>query len=93
MAGAPLPPGEVTRLLGAWGGGDRAAADRLFALLYEELRRIAHRALADQRHEDLAEDPAIGAGGVAWIERAIAAQDRAGTGDRFATMEKEGWEG
>lgn len=33
------------------GGGDRAAADRLFALLYEELRRIAHRALADQRHE------------------------------------------
>ncbi len=36
---------------GAWGGGDRAAADRLFALLYEELRRIAHRALADQRHE------------------------------------------
>ena len=51
MAGASLPPGEVTRLLGAWGGGDRAAADRLFALLYEELRRIAHRALADQRHE------------------------------------------
>lgn len=51
MAGATPPPGEVTRLLGAWGGGDRAAADRLFALLYEELRRIAHRALADQRHE------------------------------------------
>lgn len=50
-AGIALPPGEVTRLLGAWGGGDRAAADRLFALLYEELRRIAHRALADQRHE------------------------------------------
>lgn len=50
-AGVPLPPGEVTRLLGAWGGGDRAAADRLFALLYEELRRIAHRALADQRRE------------------------------------------
>lgn len=49
--GVAHPPGEVTRLLGAWGGGDRAAADRLFALLYEELRRIAHRALADQRHE------------------------------------------
>lgn len=47
----PLPPGEVTRLLGAWGGGDLAAADRLFALLYEELRRIAHRALGDQRDE------------------------------------------
>ena len=50
-AGEPARPGEVTHLLGAWGGGDRAAADRLFAILYEELRRIAHRALADQRHE------------------------------------------
>ena len=50
-AEAPFAPGEVTRLLGAWGGGDRAAADRLFGLLYEELRRIAHRALADQRQE------------------------------------------
>ncbi len=49
--GVPAPPGEVTLLLGAWGGGDRVAADRLFALLYDELRRIAHRALADQRHE------------------------------------------
>ena len=45
------PTGEVTRLLSAWGAGDRAAADRLFALLYEELRRLAHRALTDQRHE------------------------------------------
>ncbi len=51
VAGEPARPGEVTLLLGAWGSGDRAAADRLFALLYEELRRIAHRALADQRHE------------------------------------------
>jgi len=50
-SGAPPPPGEVTRLLGAWGNGDRAAADRLFALLYDELRRIAHRALADQHDE------------------------------------------
>ncbi len=49
--GEPGSPGDVTRLLGAWGGGDRAAADRLFALLYDELRRIAHRALADQRNE------------------------------------------
>ncbi len=44
-------PGEVTRLLSAWGAGDRDAADRLFGLLYDELRRIAHRALADQRKE------------------------------------------
>jgi len=43
--------GEVTQLLAAWGGGDRVAADRLFALLYDELRRVAHRALADQHNE------------------------------------------
>lgn len=49
--GPPPPPGEVTRLLGAWGDGDRAAADRLFAVLYDELRRIARRALADQHDE------------------------------------------
>jgi len=50
-AAEPAGAGEVTRLLGAWGGGDRAAADRLFELLYDELRRLAHRALADQRQE------------------------------------------
>ena len=45
--------------------------------------------------DDLLRDisTAIGEGGVAWIERALAAQSRAGTGDRFVTMEKEGWEG
>jgi len=43
--------GEVTRLLAGWRAGDRAAADRLFALVYDELRRVAHRALADQRNE------------------------------------------
>jgi nitrogen fixation protein NifX len=34
---------------------------------------------------------AMSAGGVAWIERAIAAQTKAE--DRFAGMEAEGWEG
>jgi RNA polymerase sigma factor (TIGR02999 family) len=43
--------GEVTRLLADWRAGDRAAADRLFAIVYDELRRVAHRALADQRNE------------------------------------------
>jgi nitrogen fixation protein NifX len=32
-------------------------------------------------------------GGVAWIDRAIAAQAKANAGDRFAAMENEGWEG
>ncbi len=44
-------PGEVTVLLAAWSAGDRVAGDRVFALLYDELRRVARRALADQRQE------------------------------------------
>lgn len=44
----PAEAGEVTGLLGARLEGDRAAADRIFAILHEELRRSAHFALADQ---------------------------------------------
>lgn len=36
---------------------------------------------------------AMSDGGVAWIDRAIAAQDRAKSEDRFAAMESEGWDG
>jgi nitrogen fixation protein NifX len=36
---------------------------------------------------------AMNEGGVAWIDRAVAAQARAGAEDRFAAMEDEGWEG
>jgi nitrogen fixation protein NifX len=36
---------------------------------------------------------AISAGGVAWIDRAIAAQAKAKEENRFAAMEEEGWEG
>jgi nitrogen fixation protein NifX len=32
-------------------------------------------------------------GGVAWIDRALAAQAKAKAEDRFASMEEEGWEG
>ena len=32
-------------------------------------------------------------GGVAWVDRAIAAQTRAAATDRFAAMEDEGWQG
>jgi len=37
--------GAITRLLSAARDGDRDAADRLFALVYRELRQIAHRQL------------------------------------------------
>ena len=39
-----LPPThELTQLLNAWSEGDRAALDKLTPLVYEELRRLAHR--------------------------------------------------
>ena len=37
--------GEVTLLIGRAREGDRGAFDRIFELLYPELRRIAHRRL------------------------------------------------
>jgi RNA polymerase sigma factor (TIGR02999 family) len=45
------PPGreEITLLLEAWSGGDAAAFDRLFDLLYPELRRAADRAMRGER--------------------------------------------
>jgi RNA polymerase sigma-70 factor (ECF subfamily) len=36
-------PEEVTRLLEAWSNGDQSAFDKLVPLVYEELRRLAHR--------------------------------------------------
>lgn len=39
------PPAEITQLLRAHAGGDLRAVDRLFALVYDDLRSIAHRHL------------------------------------------------
>jgi RNA polymerase sigma factor (TIGR02999 family) len=41
-----LPAAEVTQLLAALAGGDRAALDRLFSLVYDELKRLASAQLA-----------------------------------------------
>jgi RNA polymerase sigma-70 factor (ECF subfamily) len=42
-------PGEVTSLLQAWGQGDANAGERLFPLVYDELRRQARRYLRGER--------------------------------------------
>lgn len=42
---------EITELLVAWRGGDRAVLDRLLPLVYEELRHIAHRRLRPERDD------------------------------------------
>lgn len=43
--------GDVTTLLAAWAAGDRHALDRLMPLVYDELRRLAHRELRGERAE------------------------------------------
>ena len=42
-------PGGATRLLVAWGTGDRNALDEMLPLVYEELRRLAANYLARER--------------------------------------------
>jgi RNA polymerase sigma factor (TIGR02999 family) len=43
MDGEAPARGEITGLLMAWRAGDRSAFDRLFGLLYDELRLLARR--------------------------------------------------
>ncbi|MBI4903673.1 MAG: sigma-70 family RNA polymerase sigma factor [Acidobacteria bacterium] len=42
-------PEEITSLLLEWNGGDRDALDRLIPLVYDELRRLAHRHMRRER--------------------------------------------
>lgn len=42
-------PNEVTRLLLNWSNGDRAALDKLVPLVYDELRRLAHHYMLQER--------------------------------------------
>ena len=49
MMPAPNSQGEVTRLLIASREGDTEAFDRLFGIVYDELRRVAHNRLRHER--------------------------------------------
>ena len=49
MEGVPLQREEISELLKAWSGGDREAAERFMPLIYDELRRQAHRYLGRER--------------------------------------------
>ncbi|HEV7799213.1 MAG TPA: ECF-type sigma factor, partial [Pyrinomonadaceae bacterium] len=44
-----LNANDLTGLLIEWGQGDRAALDRLTPLVYDEIRRLAHRAMQRER--------------------------------------------
>lgn len=50
---------DITGLLIAWGGGDRSALDRLMPLVYEELRRLAHRQMRRERPGDTFQTTAL----------------------------------
>jgi RNA polymerase sigma factor (TIGR02999 family) len=43
------PDGDVTALLIAWSEGDESALDRLTPIVYEELRRLAHKHMVRER--------------------------------------------
>ena len=51
--------GEVTLLIGAARAGDRGAFDRIFELLYPELRQVARRRLARGSRDGLMETTAL----------------------------------
>lgn len=46
-----IPESDITLLLTAWSSGNHGARDELFGMLYRDLHRLAHRALADQPNE------------------------------------------
>ncbi|MGA8432705.1 MAG: sigma-70 family RNA polymerase sigma factor [Candidatus Sulfotelmatobacter sp.] len=43
------PPSQVTKLLQGWRAGERSAPDELLPLVYDELRRLAHHYLRNER--------------------------------------------
>jgi len=45
-------PEEITGLLLDWGNGDKTALDRVIPLVYQELRRLAHRQMRRERAGD-----------------------------------------
>jgi RNA polymerase sigma factor (TIGR02999 family) len=42
-------PNEITQMLGQWSGDNPEALDELMPLVYDELRRMAHRHMAGER--------------------------------------------
>lgn len=46
---ASISPHHITELLAQWSDGNQAALDQLYPLVYEELRRMAHRFMGRER--------------------------------------------
>ncbi len=50
---------EITQLLQAWSGGDRAALDRLIPLVYDELHRLAHSYMSREHSDQILQTTAL----------------------------------
>src|SRR5213593_3413559 len=53
------PPQKITQLLLAWRHGDQTALDQLMPLVYQELRRLAHRFMKEERPGRLLQSTAL----------------------------------
>ena len=52
-------PGEITRLLAEWSGGNQAALDHLVPIVYDELRRLASNYMRGERPGHLLQTTAL----------------------------------
>ena len=52
-------PEEISRLLIAWGDGDKAALEELTPLVYEELHRLAHNYMSRERSDHTLQTTAL----------------------------------
>jgi RNA polymerase sigma factor (TIGR02999 family) len=59
MALLPGSSNQVTQLLIRWSQGDNAACEKLFPLVYDELRRLARRCLAGERPDHTLQSTAL----------------------------------
>lgn len=50
---------EITGMLMAWSNGDREALDKLTPLIYDELRRLAHRFMRRERRDHTLQSTAL----------------------------------
>lgn len=55
----PATSNQVTQLLIRWSHGDKAACEKLFPLVYDELRRLARRFLAKERPDHTLQSTAL----------------------------------
>lgn len=54
-----LPPNTVSKLLANWQAGDEQALRAVFPLVYNELRRVAHRYLRNERADHTLQSTAL----------------------------------